>query len=418
VVTYQTAWLKAHFPTEFMAALLTVDSGNMDKVTEALEECRRMGIEVREPDVNHSDVDFSVDGEAIRFGLTSVKGVGRHAAESVVEARGEKAEPFKGVFDFCGRVDHRHANKLTLEALVKAGACDGLGGHRAQIVAALDPAIRAAASEQADRRAGQMSLLGGAAEASAPAPVLPDVPVWSEAEMLRLEKETTGRYWSSHPLAQFEKLVERFASHNTRTMRDCSDGRDVVVGGLLVGVEERIIRSGRNEGKRMARFRVEDFSGTVDAVMFSDAYARCRERLEENKVFFCVGDVDASREEICLRVNELIDPDDAPRELSGQIRIDVSDGVDLPALRALVDRSRGEHPVPVSLSLNPEPGLRVLIRAEDAIGVEPSPEFLAAAREIAGENAVQLLAVDPAAWRERRFGSRNGNGRRFNRRSS
>ncbi len=283
-------------------------------------------------------------------------------------------------------------------------------------MAALDSAIRAAASEQADRRAGQMTLLGGAAEAAAPAPVLPDVPRWSEAEMLRLEKETTGRYWSSHPLAQFETLVTRFASHTTRTVRDCSDGRDVVVGGLIVGVEERIIRSGRNEGKRMARFRIEDFAGTVDAVMFSDAYARCRDRLAENQVFFCVGDVDASREEICLRVNELIAPADAPRELSGQIRIDVSDGVDLGALRALLDRSRGEHPVPVSLALTPEPGLRVLIRADDAVGVEPSPAFLAEAQKIAGQNAVRLLAVDPAAWRERRFGNRNGNGRRFNRR--
>ena len=171
VLTYQTAHLKANYPKEFMAALLTVDAGNMDKVTEALEECRRMGIPVLKPDVNRSGVDFVVEGDAIRFGLTSVKGVGRPAAAAVVAARA-KGSGFSSLFDLAARADHGAANKLTLEALIKAGACDGLKGHRAQLVHALDTVMRAAAEEQADRRAGQMSLLGGAGPAPEP-PCLP-----------------------------------------------------------------------------------------------------------------------------------------------------------------------------------------------------------------------------------------------------
>ncbi|MHC4339908.1 MAG: DNA polymerase III subunit alpha, partial [Planctomycetota bacterium] len=208
VVTYQTAYLKAHHPREFMAALLTVDAGNMDKLPESLEECRRMGIAVHKPDVNRSRVDFSAEGDGIRFGLTSVKGVGRQAAEGLVAAR-EEGGAYSGIHDLAARVDNRLANKTTLEALVRAGACDDLGGHRAQLVAALDSVLRAAALEQADRRMGQMNLLGGPGPdaGDAPAAVLPPVAPWSESEMLRLERETTGRYWSSHPLAQHETLV-------------------------------------------------------------------------------------------------------------------------------------------------------------------------------------------------------------------
>jgi len=385
VITYETAWLKANYPQQFMAALLTVDAGNMDKVTEALEECRRMEIPVLKPDINRSGPDFSVEGDAIRFGLTSVKGMGPPAAEAVVAARA--SGPFASVFDLAGRVETRLANKLTLEALIKAGACDELGGHRAQLAAALDPALRAAATEQADRRAGQMSLLGEAVQAEAPPP-LPTVAPWSEAEQLRLERDTTGRYWSSHPLAEHETLVRTFGSHTSRTVRECRDGVEVVLGGLIVGLQERVIRSGRNEGKRMARFRIEDFDGTVDAVMFSEAFQRYRDVLADNEILFCSGDVDASREEICVRVNSVCRPDVAPHELAGLVRIDLGAAAPLQELRTVLERHAGS--CPVYLTLEPEPGTRMVIRADDGYRVDPTPELVAAVRELAGENAILL----------------------------
>ncbi|MHC4137385.1 MAG: DNA polymerase III subunit alpha, partial [Planctomycetota bacterium] len=374
VITYETAYLKANYPREFMAALLTVDAGNMDKLTEALEECRRMENPVLKPDINRSSPDFGVEGDGIRFGLTSVKGVGRPAAEAVVAARADG--PFASVFDLAGRVETRLVNKLTLEALIKAGACDDLEGHRAQLTAALDPALRAAASEQADRRAGQMSLLGEAVLAAAPQATLPAVAPWSEAEQLRFERDTTGRYWSSHPLAEHEALVRTFGSHTSRTVRECPEGAEVVLGGLIVGLQERVIRTGRNEGKRMARFRIEDFDGTVDAVMFSDAFQRHRDVLTENEILFCSGSVDAAREEICIRVASACRPDVAPHELAGLVRIELGPATPLPALQQVLDRHAGS--CPVYLTLEPEPGTRMVVRADDGYRVDPTPEFVAA----------------------------------------
>ncbi len=397
VLTYQTAYLKANHPREFMAALLTVDAGNMDKVTEALEECRRMGIAVRKPDVNRSGVDFTVEEDAIRFGLTSVKGVGIPAAHAVVRAR-EDGKPFASLLDFASRVDHGVANKLTLEALVKAGACDDLGGHRAQLVQALDSVLRAAAEEQADRRMGQMSLLAAAGGGPAPAPPLPPAAPWSESELLRHERDTTGRYWTSHPLAAHEKLVRAFAPYTTKRVRECGEGATVVLGGIVVGLEERVIKSGKNEGRRMARFRIEDFEGAVPAVMFADSFQRYRDLLKENEVLLFAADVDASREEVSVRVHDVYRPADAPRELSGLVEVDLGPEAPLQEVRETFGRFKGTKPV--RLTLRPAPGLRVGMRADAAILVEPVPELIAALKAISGVLDVRLRAGPPPKRRE------------------
>jgi len=406
VVTYQTAWLKAHHPVAFMAAMLTVDAGNMDKVADALEECRRMEIEVLPPDINHSAPDFAVEDGAIRFGLTSVRGVGGPAAGAIVEARGEGG-PFSSIFDVAARVDVRCANKGALEGLVKAGACDALapgdrGLARAQLLASLEAALRAGATEQADRRAGQMSLLGGEAMAAAPEPSLPECTPLSDAELLLYEKEMTGRYWSSHPLAEHEAVVRTFASKTTRQVQECPEGATVVLGGIVTSIQERVIQRGRNEGKRMARFRLEDYHGAVDAVMFSEAFAKHRDKLTENRVLFAVGDVDASREEHGVRVFDVHEPADAPRALAGQVRVNLLPDTDVKALLDLVRAHKGDRPLLFSLS--PEPGLRVAVRAEDAFGVDPTPEFVSAARKLLGEENVVLRATIPQ--REKKRGRR------------
>ncbi len=389
VVTYETAYCKAHHPREFLAALLTCESGNMDKVAEALEECRRMGVPVRPPDVNGSQADFSVEPEGVRFGFTSIKGVGTQAADALVAGRAAQG-PYRTLHDIAANADTRIVNKTTLEALVRAGACDGLGGHRAQLVAALDAALRAGSQEQADRRAGQMSLLASAAQGTQPPHPLPEVFPWSEAERLRHERDTTGRYWSSHPLAEHEEAVRSFATHSTLTLREAGEGSPIVLGGLVTGLTERVIRSGRNEGRRMARFRIEDFDGSVDAVMFAEAFQRHREELADNRVFFFVGDLDASREEPSVRISALHAPADAPRVLAAivQIRLGADGEGMLGALKELLRRHRGR--CPVQLLLSPAPGLRVTVRAGPGYQVEPTPEFVRAVRALAGPDAVQL----------------------------
>jgi len=393
VVTYQTAYLKAHHPREFLAAVLTCESGNMDKVAEALEECRRMGIPVLEPDVNRSYPEFAVEPEGIRFGLLSIKGVGAQAAEAIVKGRRERGG-FRSLFDLAAAADTHLVNKATLEALVRAGACDALGGHRAQLVASLDLALRAAAAEQADRRAGQMNLLASPG-AAAPPPPLVDAEPWSEAERLRLEKETTGQYWSSHPLAEHAALVRLFRTHTSRSLAECAEGTPVVLGGLVVGLSERVIKSGRNEGRRMARFRIEDFDGSVEAVMFAEAFHRYRDRLSENRVFFFVGDVDAAREEVSVRVSEIYDPKEAPRALAAsvQLRVEGEASALLPELKALVRRHAGDRPIVLLLAAAPR--LWVAVRAGPAYAVCPSPEFLAEARRLLGGENVALRPGPP-----------------------
>jgi len=378
VVTYQTAWLKAHYPVEFMAALLTVDSGNMDKVTDALEECRRLEIDVLAPDINHSAADFAVDREtnpgaaSIRFGFTSIKGVGGPASDAIVDGRGKErgaagaqdpqpargvsgardpqparglSGSFESIYDLTTRVDIRAANKSTLEALIKAGACDQLGGHRAQLLAALESAIRAAATEQADRRAGQMSLLGGDAVESAPEPTLPDTPRLTDQEKLQFEKDLTGRYWSSHPLAEHEDLLRNFASHAVRDVQGCADQTPVVLAGLVIGVQERVIQRGKNEGKKMARFKIEGFNGTIDAVVFSEAYAAYRDLLTENRVLFFVGDVDGSRDECSVRVSDVYLPEHATRELAGMVQVALAEDISLMDVQDLIREHKGSRPL-------------------------------------------------------------------------
>ncbi|MFQ5846005.1 MAG: hypothetical protein ACE5JG_13560, partial [Planctomycetota bacterium] len=401
VITYQTAYLKANHPRAFLAALLTVDSGNLDKVSEALEECRRMEIGVQPPDVNRSGPDFVVEGDAIRFGLTSVKGVGRQAAESVVAARAGGG-PFATLYDLAARTDTRVVNKTTLEALIRAGACDDLGGHRAQLLAALDPALRAAAAEQADRRAGQMNLLGDALEgAGAPAPPLPEVEPLGDAELLQGERDTTGRDWSSHPLSEHADLIQAVASRTARTVQECGEGDRVLLGGLVVGLQERVIRSGRNEGKRMARFRIEDFDGSVEAVVFSDAFQRHRELLADNRVLFFSGDVDASRDAASIRVGAVCTPDDAPRALAGSVLLHLAetDPERLSGLRRRIERHPGDRPL--RLSLAPEPGVRVLLRTD--LAVHPTPALIRELRELLGRDNVRLRPrpLPPRAPRRR-----------------
>jgi len=381
-----------------------------------------MEIDVLAPDVNHSAADFGVDrvskpGEnSIRFGLTSIKGVGGPAADAVVMGRGEEGRasgaqapqpargpggPYTSIFDLTTRVDLRAANKSTLEALIKAGAADNVSGHRAQKLAALESAIRAAATEQADRRAGQMSLLGGDAIETAPEPTLPDCPRLTDQEMLQFEKDLTGRYWSSHPLAEHEELLRNFASHAVRDVQGCHDQTPVVLAGLVIGVQERVIQRGKNEGKKMARFKIEGFNGTVDAVVFSDAYAQYRELLTENRVLFFAGDVDASRDEASVRVSDVYLPEHATRELAGTVHVALAEDISLMDAEDLIREHKGNRPL--LFVLTSEAGLRIAIRADEAYNVDASPEFLNAAKKLFGERGVRVRAAPPKRKERKSF---------------
>ena len=224
--------------------------------------------------------------------------------------------------------------------------------------------------------------------------------------MLLNERDTTGRWWSSHPLDEYRDLVEVFGSHNTRSVRECPEGTDVTIGGVLLDLQERIIRSGRNEGKRMARFRIADEQGAIEGVIFSEAFQRYREKLADNRTLFFAGDVDASREEVCVRVHGVYRPREAPHELAGMVQIHLPEQAPLGDLRELLGHYHGERPV--LLTLQAGPGLGLTIRAGETLGVDPTQEFVAEVRSLVGETNVRILPAAPGARRERRRRRRNG----------
>ncbi len=269
VLSYQTAWLKAHYPAEFMAALLSSEIGNTDKVVQYINEARELDLEVLPPDVNESGFKFTVVGERrIRFGLGAVRNVGWGAIESIIAARQDA--PFTTMAELVERIDLRLCNKRVLESLVVAGACDGLAGHRKQLCEALDGVLAEAQLLQAEREAGQASLFG---ESTTPRPRrlgLPDIPPWTEAERLVREKEVLGFFISGHPLERFREEVELFGTRTTATLGEWSE-HQVTVAAVVTGVKRQI---SKKTGKEYARLVLEDFHGTAEAIVFPDAWAR------------------------------------------------------------------------------------------------------------------------------------------------
>ena len=284
VISYHTAWLKAHYPAEFMAALLSSSIGDTDSVVKFINEARELGIEVLAPDVNESGYKFTVlDERRIRFGLGAIRNVGKAAIESMLAARSEK--PFTSLFDLCERVDLRLCNKRVFEALIYSGAVDNLGGHRAQYINVLDSAIQEASLKQQEAESGQGSLFGepgtanrerGANDSAIAARAgLPNVAPMSEAERLTKEKEILGFYISGHPLEPYRTECELFATHTVSQLGQWTEG--VMSLGVVVTAIKRQVS--KRSGAEFARLTVEDFSGSSEVLVFPENWTVLSDRI-------------------------------------------------------------------------------------------------------------------------------------------
>jgi DNA polymerase III subunit alpha len=302
ILSYQTAWLKAHYPAEFMAALLSSEIGNTDKVVQYINEARELGLEILPPDVNESGFKFTVIGDRrIRFGLGGIRNVGEGAIASIIAGR--EQSPYRTVADLVERIDLRLCNKRVLESLVAAGACDSLGGHRKQLVEQLDPALAEAQLLQAEREAGQGSLFGdggndamggnsgpgatdtsGFSATSAPSGFA-DIPAWTEAERLAREKEVLGFFISGHPLERFREESELFGTRTTATLSEWGE-HQVSVAAVVTAVKRQI---SKKTGKEYARLVLEDFHGTAEAIVFPEAWAKLNQIIRPDASLLLTG---------------------------------------------------------------------------------------------------------------------------------
>ena len=270
LLAYQTAYLKAHYPTHFWAAVLSNELDNTDKVAKYINEARASGIEILPPDINISFDLFTPSANKIRFGLAAIKGIGQSAVAAIVEAR-EAGGPFASLHDFCERVDSRAVNKRVLESLVKSGAFDSLGAQRRQLFQAIDSAIESGVRAQRDRATGQVGLFAVAAS-SVPLcePPLPDVGEWSLAELLSGEKETLGFYITGHPLAHYRSVLDEFASSDIAHLDEVDHNGTVRLGGIISDLAFRNTK----KGDRFALFRLEDAAGSVKVVCWPEAFKK------------------------------------------------------------------------------------------------------------------------------------------------
>lgn len=388
-IAYETAYLKTHYPVEFMAAAMTSEMGNSDRIFILMEECRRMGIEVLPPDINESLATFSPIGNSIRFGLLGVKNVGVGAVSASTQAR-ETGGAFKSIYDFCERVDMQQINKRALESLITAGAFDPTRGHRAQLVAAVDSAVSYGQALQDEKKRGQTSLFGGdssGATSSLLAPGLPQVPPWDRARILSKEKEILGFYISGHPLHKYEEELKVFATHSTDALLEVADNKVVGVGGIVTGVKTNIDK----KGGRMAFVNIEDFTGSVEVIVFSDLFGRREPILQPDAMIIVRGRTSTREgEKPKIIASDLTLLSAAAKEFGTTVNLylpvsdwDSAGGKDL--LEHILSKP-GESPV--LLHLKTDEG-EVLVDLKDK-KVDATGEWIEQARLILGEENVRL----------------------------
>ncbi len=390
LVSYQTAWLKAHYPAAFMAAVLSSDMDNTDKVVTLIEECRTMKLKVLPPNVNTCDYMFKSNGDdEVFYGLGAIKGVGEGALESVIAERTENGL-FSDIFDFCRRIDSRKLNRRVLEALIRAGALDGLGPNRATLIASLGLALQSADQYLKDKARGQNDLFGGAVEHEQVVS-FDEQEDWTEKERLEAEKETLGLYLTGHPITQYEKELSRFISTKLADIQPSRDKQEQTVAGLVVALQTRNTKS----GGRIGFLTLDDRSGRLEVAAFTDVYAQFQHLIGKDRLLVIKGPVaeDDYSGGLRLRATQIYDIDQARENYSRQLIIRIpadkaGNGFVESLERVLTPFKNGQCPVCIDYQ-RADLSTRLLLGEEWRI--HPTDELLLQLRKLAGNEQVELL---------------------------
>ncbi len=399
LLAYQTAWLKANYPRHFVAALLTIEAANTEKLAMYLGECRELGVPILPPDLNSSELAFSVVSDGVRFGLGAVKNVGEGAVLSMLAVRKERGR-IDSLYALCEDVDLRLVNKRVLESLVKAGALDSLAPgtdppsvKRARLFAAVDRALEHGGRHQRDREKGQNQLFGGASEdASEPtgAVPLPDAPAWTESQQLAGEKEALGFYMSGHPLERFARDLTLFGARRVAELTGSEP--DIWMAGIVSGLRPLKTR----KGDRMAVFMLDDVDGSVEVVVFPETFGKHGNLIDTDAMLLVRGKLEKDDESARLVATELLPiaalMERTTREVAIHLKGPRHGRPVFEALAELLSRHRGDRRVSIELDVldvrGPDRPLRV--RADVTQRVKPSERLVAEVEQLCGTGSVEL----------------------------
>jgi len=391
LISFRTAYLKAHYPVEFMAALLTSERDNTDKVAQYIEDSRHNGIDILPPDINESYAHFTVVGGAIRFGLAAVKNVGQGAIESIVDARKEHGK-FQNLYDFTEHVDLRLVNRKVIESLIKCGAMDSFNLHRSQMMAMLDHALEVAGVLQKDRMSGQYSLFDNFEsddKFKSHFQQVPEIKEWPESQLLAFEKQLLGFYISSHPLAKYEKSLQLYASSTTQTLGQLHDGDEVSIGGIITKAKFTFTK---RTGDKMAIIRLEDIKGTVEVLVFPRTFKDAEKNVIEDNIVFVKGRVNLREDTPKIISEEILPLDEARNKYTQALSIDViTTGLEkdtLNKLREVFSRHKGH--TPVYLNFTTPDKKKVQMAAGKAMSITPTDDLIVEIEKIIGEGAVSV----------------------------
>jgi DNA polymerase-3 subunit alpha len=421
IVAYQTAYLKANYPIEFLCAMMTNDMSDTEKLSEYIKEAHTMGIEVLPPDVNESQVTFapgagksgaaSANGNgngphadtrsAIRFGLAAIKGIGEVAVQSILKARQETGK-FDTLCEMCERVDGRSINRKVLEALIKSGACDCLGQNRATLYSQIERTLARAASVIADRQSGQSSLFGAFEDrSSSRLESVATLPEWSEHEMLAHEKELLGFYVTGHPLTPFVPILEKYSLHNTAALAQLQSRSVTRIGGMIAAVQNGI---SKKSGKPYSMVTLEDLEGSVQILCMNENYEKHRELLVQSKAILVIGEVNTGDDKPKIFPQEIMPLEDAPRRFTKQVHLRLHiahlNPEKLQSIHELVAVYPGK--CPLYLCFKQPTGEIVFIETHEKFFVAPSRELQEAADKLLGEDTYYAKADTSLPERQRR----------------
>ncbi|HEX7862958.1 MAG TPA: DNA polymerase III subunit alpha [Verrucomicrobiae bacterium] len=412
IVSFQTAYLKANYPVEFLSAMMTNDMSDTGKLTILINEARTFGVEVLAPDVNESQVAFAParEGTVIRFGLAAIKGIGEVAVQSILDAR-QKDGRFKSLADMCQRVDTRTVNRKVLEALIRSGACDTFGMTRATLFSQIDNTLTRAASLQQDKARGQSSFFDTFSEkAPEREERVVQLPEWPQSELLAAEKELLGFYVTGHPLTPFAPLLEKYCLHNSITAAQVPARQLTRIGGMIGAIQQGF---SKKSGKPYAMVTLEDLEGAVQVLCFNENFDKFKDLLKTGNAIMVIGEVNNDEDKPKIFPQEIMMLEDAPRKYTKQVHLRLHTS-HLTAEK--LEEAKGlaaSHPgkIPLYLCFRYPTGEAVFIETHEKFRVSPSRQFQQQADDIFGEETyyakVDITMPEPV---KRKWEKRNGDG--------